>query len=56
MTSNYRAPEDAVPTPAQMIANGMPPEIANAPDTPDRGVAIAEWLMSEYRNGNRSRG
>lgn len=41
------------PTPDELIANGVPPEIANDPNDTS-GLAL--WLLGEYESGRRSWG
>lgn len=50
-----RTPDPDEPTAADLIANGVPPEIAND-SSPEGGVALTRWLIGEYENGNRSWG
>jgi len=46
---------DGVPSPSQMTASGIPPEIANSPDTPERAAQLSEWMLSVRLKRNRSR-
>lgn len=47
-----RTPDPDEPTAAELIANGVPPKIAND-RSPEGGVALTAWLLGEYESGRR---